>query len=91
MELKQHFLLKVTDYMSEGQTEKYLGRFITRIATGFSIKCNPALIASMAELLGLSGLTTAVPTPVSRLTPELKEKKPWTRPGPSGTAPFAAS
>ena len=63
VELKQHFLLKVTDYMSEGQTEKYLGRFITRIATGFSIKCNPALIASMAELLGLSGLTTAVPTP----------------------------
>ena len=35
VDLKQHFLLKVTDYLTEGQTEKYLGRFITRIATGF--------------------------------------------------------
>ncbi len=63
VELKQHFLLKITDYMTEGQTEKHLGMFITRIATGFSIKSNPALIGSMAELMGLQGLTTAVHTP----------------------------
>ena len=40
MELRQFFLLKVTEILREGQIEKYLGRLITKIPTGFSLKAD---------------------------------------------------
>ena len=53
VELKQHFLLKVTDYMSEGQTEKYLGRFMNEDRHGFLHQVQPRSHCEHGGVVGL--------------------------------------
>lgn len=69
------FVLKVSASLEVGASHKYLGRILSRVSTGFTIRIQESLFRSLAGVLGLSQCRV-VPTPGVKSEAKVADEDP---------------